>query len=292
MSKSKKITLAILAVLVSATLIVIAAFSGTLAKFISTDFSLAAARAAKWGIEVSGGSDLNDNYIFTPDKSNPSVKKAAVQAKTNGKTDSDGNPLYDNVVVPGTKGSLAWLYVKGCPETKYDITVSPEEVMEGDKLLFKGFTVGKGFYAAERLIRDERGLPVEYFPIVIELYAYDVDENGQKTDVVLETYALKKSSDTATQNTYADHLYASLDELVTAVNTAIGNSFNSVDNAPNTAINRYYCVNWSWDYEPHSATAYHSDFLDTALCEAIAKSTDKSLFEIGLKMSVQIAQSN
>lgn len=301
MNKGKKITLAILAVMISATLIMIAVFSGTLAKFISTDSSSAAARVAKWGINVTSGTDLEFSYQSALNENEPNVLSTVVSTKTNGETDSEGHALHDNVVIPGTEGSLAWINVTGSPEKNYNVTVSVGEEKEGDKVLFRGFNVGRGFYAAERLIRDKNMLPVEYFPIIIELCAYDVDASNKHTVILRQTHALKKVDDT-TANTDDSFYYTSLAELVEGVNIAIGNGttfeeddptpnniFNSTNNSSETPVNRFYTVNWKWNYAA-SDGAYQNDFLDTALCEAIANCQDKSLFEIGLTMNIQIAQ--
>ena len=292
MKKSRKITLIILAILISISLAMLAVLSGTLAKYISTGQSMSAARAAKWGMQFNAGSDLQHFYTTSLDTDNPNVRTTVVEAKTNGQVDSNNNPLYDNTVVPGTNGSLAWIHISGKPEVKYDINISTSEVKEGDTVLYRGFNVGEGFYENSRLIRDEKGLPIEYFPIIIELCAYNVDSAGQKTSVeVVQTHALKKQGDN-TQSTDANKLYTSLSELVTGVNTSISNLFDSVNNEPNKQINRYYSVNWKWNYEPASASAYQSNFLDTALCEAVANCKDKSVFEIGVKFEMQVSQSN
>lgn len=292
MNKSKKITLAILAVLVSATLIMIAIFSGTLAKYISTGFANAAARAAKWGISVDTGSDLNYCYTTVRNENNPESVTYKVEAKTNGKTDSEGKEIHDNVVVPGTAGSLAWFYVHGKPETEFDVRVTTADAKDGDTVLFNGFYVGDGFYADSRMVRDDKCLPIEYFPIIIEICVHDADSNGNvKSEVVCQTHSLKKLDDPTVSN-YNDNnkfLYTSLSELVAGVNRAIPQVLKSEDIAPNTPINRYYSVNWRWNFE--GQTTYQNDDYDTYLCAAIANCEDKSMFDIGLKMNIQVSQS-
>ena len=289
MKKSKKITLIILISLITASLIMTAVLSGTFAKFISMGYSRAVARVAKWGIELNAGSDLRNYYTASLDQNNPTVRTRVVETRTTGAVDSNGDPIRDNTVVPGTNGSLAWISLEGHPEVMYNVEFSTEEVTQGDKVLYDGFYVGEGFYAASRMVRDEKGLPTEYFPIIIELCAYDVSSTGTKTVVVSQTHALKSTSDN-TASTDKNKLYTSLSDLVTGVNTAIDSIFDSQNNTPNQAINRVYSVCWKWNYT--AKTSYQTDFLDTSLCEAIANCSDadRSKFEIGLKMGMKVSQ--
>ena len=70
MKKNDKKTVVLLIILVSAVLFAIVLLSTTLAKFMSTSNSRAAARVAKWGVEVNGGSDIPVTYADVEDGEN------------------------------------------------------------------------------------------------------------------------------------------------------------------------------------------------------------------------------
>jgi hypothetical protein len=240
MKKNNKKTIVLLVILISAVLLAIVLLSTTLAKFMATASSKATARVAKWGVAVDGGSDIPDSY----GRVGEGADSFEMVVSSNGK----------NSILPGTKGSLAWFSISGKPETTYNID-------------FEGtFSLGSGFTDESRLIRDKRQLPIEYFPIVINIYTV---ENNEKT--VIGTYAY--SNDLAT--------------LSANINSTINDNLDSSNN-PNVNINRTYVVEWDWPYESNST--YQSDFLDTALCEAIANNPNTDLFDISLDMKLTVTQ--
>ena len=240
MEKNNKKTVVLLVILVSAVLFAIVLLSTTLAKFMSTSNSRAAARVAKWGVEVDGGSDIPITYADVKD----GEKSIEMVIASNG----------ENFILPGTKGSLAWFTISGKPETTYNVD-------------FEGtFSLGGGYTAASRMIRNERELPVEYFPIIIRIYTV---ENGSKDNIGTYSY----SNDLAT--------------LSTDINRTINNNLDSTNN-PNVSIDRTYIVEWEWLYTPENA--YQTDFLDTSLCEAIAENPNSDLFDVTLDMKLTVSQ--
>lgn len=314
MNQNKKRTLIVSAILVSAILVMTVVLSSTLAKFVAGGAADTSARVAKWGITFNSGSDLSDSYgeKETEDKEKIKIVQSA--------------SVDDKVVVPGTKGSLAWISVKGKPEAKYDIDITCEKITdEGGKLLSKGFSLGKGFFESERLVHDEKMLPVDYFPIVIRLCVFDFVAKTetyhiyavQRDDIVLnECYNYR----TDVTNLVADgsdytgfvideenvsveyHLASDVNTLVNDINTGLEGLLDSQNNAPGTELNRIYSVEWDWIYQPVSEiqnsngetvklNTYQTDFMDVSLCEAIANSTDKSLFDISLKLGMTVSQS-
>ncbi len=317
MNQNKKKTLIVLSVLISALLIALTVFSATLAKFVAMGSDTSSARVAKWGISFASGSDLANSYVEKEDENKEKIK--IVQS---GIADS-------NLVVPGTKGSLAWVSVKGKPETRYDIDVSCENIVDGEgKVLSNGFSLGNGFLASERLIRDEKMLPVEYFPIIIKLCAFDFVAKTetyhiyaiQREDIVLEecyNYRTDVKNLVADGSNFASyyadeteisveaefHLAPDVNTLVNDINTGLAGLFDENGNSPNTDIHKIYSVEWDWIYQPVSEAknanneivklnTYQTDDMDVALCEAIAKSANKDLFQISLRMGLTVSQAN
>ncbi|MBE6533832.1 MAG: hypothetical protein E7678_02525 [Ruminococcaceae bacterium] len=290
MKNSKKITLIIIYVLVCSILLATVFFLNSLAKFVTTDASSDGARVAKWGMEITTGSNLSNTYS----KSNSGEAISLTTA-----TSSDG----DKIIMPGTSGSFAWFNISGTPEAAYNVDIQCEKIKDDDTMEDLAFSVGEGFSSADRLIRDERGLAVEYFPLVITLHIYDIGEGGAKTDVGTPmSFAIKKTGAADNATVMCDDL----SDLVTRVNASLDTYFDS-EEASIDAINRVYSVEWSWPYLPASeafdetekrivkidgVVTYQSSYLDTALCEAVYANRDNDLFKIKLDLRATVTQAN
>ena len=105
-------TLTLLFTLISACLI-----SGTMAKYVSAKSGSDGARVAMWGVEVTGtGSLFSDSY------ERDDTSYGTLGAKTVLSSNSD------NVVAPGTSGSLGSITITGTPEVACRISVDVDAV--------------------------------------------------------------------------------------------------------------------------------------------------------------------
>ena len=291
MKKSKKITMLILYLLICAILLAIVFFSSSLAKFISTNSSVASARVAKWGLEITSGSDLSHTYSSTDTEGKASFTIAT----------SSNN---DKIIMPGTSGKIMWIKISGAPEDEYNVDIECKANKSDGTVEHEAFSVGRGFYAAERAIRDENGFAVEYFPLVISLHVYNVAADGtMKEDSDREmSFAISKAG--AAKN--AKTMCSDLADLVGKVNYYLDRRFDSTKNDPGT-INQIYSIEWEWEYLPASekfddtgtriekvdgVVTYQSSFLDTALCDTMYENRDNDLFKIKLDMHATVTQYN
>ena len=262
MHRKYKITIAILSVALAMALIGIAVLSGTLTKFATTGSAKALARVAKWGIDIEAGSDIDCEY---------KSEGGTVYVST---TDKDG------VIIPGTRGALTYVKTSGSPEVKYDINIDGDTT--DDKM---AFSVGEGYYASSRLVRGEKGTPIEYFPIIIRFTHYDLSGAGTKTNVVSKSYAIGRDD--------VDVTCTGLGDLVTKVNAAIGTDLDVNNNPPAPdGMTRVYAIEWDWPYETTGDASYQTNVRDTSLCEAINQNKDNGIFEIRVNTLFEMMQSN
>lgn len=281
MNKINRITMIVLSLLLCAVLAATSVFSGTLAKYVTQrdydhelDFST-------WKVDINCLNDARSTYIKD---SNKIVVEASNQS---------------NVVVPGTRGALMCIHVDG--------NIGVESTLD-----FEGtFSIGKGFLSSARYVRDEKGLAVDYFPIIINLYKLDVIKTSDlegSTDIVWDdeikdivvkgdpddftytktlvgSYGMQKSADTNAPFT----VYSAVSAFSTGFNTALDTVLDEAT-LNDVVMDRYYVVEWEWPYEAPSGSSYQTNQLDTSLCEAVANNKDSTDFNIKLDMKVTLSQ--
>ena len=211
MRKVNKILMILVSVLLCSVLITSTVISGTLAKYTTTHSSSDSARVAKWGIEITSGSDLSYEY-------NNAIGSLTVSAQGD-LSDVDG------VVAPGTSGRLAWIQVSGKPEVMYDINVEGTVDIED------------GYLQASRLLYLD-GRPIEYMPIVFKICKQVVGGNKE----VKASYGINNSTLTNSSPTKS--------ELLTELSAGLSSVLDSSSNAPNTDTATIYSVEWEWPYTP------------------------------------------
>ena len=92
--------------------------SGTFAKYVSAGSATDNARVAKWGVEFNNTSDLfKTEYTYDDESTNHDASWQYSVKSKNG----------DNVVAPGTKGSVYNLTTTGNPEVSYIVTFDVDE---------------------------------------------------------------------------------------------------------------------------------------------------------------------
>ena len=252
MKNINRATMISVGLLLVSVLIATVVLSGTIAKFTSVGTSSDSARVAKWGMEVTAHSDVSTKYgtFYEKNEKGEDVNVGVVASSNSA-----------NLIAPGTKGYLTCFRIKGSPEAAYEID-------------FDGtFSAGAGFTAAQRFVRDERGLAIEYFPIIIRVYTIDQlveDEDNARVDIGTFAYP------------------SDLGELNTNITNTIKSNFDTQTTQDPGNIDKLYIVEWEWLFTPDDE--YQNNDRDVMLAEAIKDNKNNDLFKIKLDMSVKISQ--
>ena len=288
MQKRNKILMGTISALLCLVLISSCCLSGIYAKFVKSSSAEATILLKKWGIEVDTGTDIASSY--TADNGKVVVSSTVTMGANEG------------LMAPGTGGYLAYFRITGNPEFNY-------------KIDFNGaISIGDGFKSSSRLIRDENGDAIEYFPIQLRYVAYDVLSNGDLTEVTSLTsdqFCVQRTDKQDNQHYFNDGALENIAELTTVMNSStdmgINNALDELYKAPNTSIDRIYAIEWKWLYhydtteevaagktennrETTAKGNYQTRELDTTLGEAITKNPE--LFNITLNMGVTVEQLN
>lgn len=298
MKNVNKIMMATVSILLCLALLSTSLVSGIFARFVIFRKSTNELVFKNWGITIEAGSDI-----------------ASASINTNASGASASTNLVD-YLAPGTHGCIFWFKVEADnPEVDFKID------FEGEA------EIGDGYTADSKLIRGEDGKPVEYFPIVFYLVAYDLNSDGTIKGVVTDkndkgkimdytigdrnsnedgvvkyvkadqVFSFKTFTDIQEQfnNNYSDNDFKAgsltnvFDQTFT-VNSTTGKSAN---------FDRVYTLQWCWPYNDKDNTypkheykkgTYQTQWLDTQLGEAILKDTTNSRFNIKFDMSVNIMQ--
>lgn len=155
MRKVNKNITRIVAILLALVMISACVLSSTFAKYVTTKkTSPAKVVVTQFGVTVTPHSDLYAEYNTTA--------SGVVEVEVNAANTS-------NLIAPGTRGALACFEVTSTDVPWYiDINGT--------------ISIGDGYKASSKLILNENGDPIDYFPIVIYLYRYDWSasaNNGQ-----------------------------------------------------------------------------------------------------------------
>ena len=126
----KNVMMRLASFLLVAVLISTSAISGTYAKYVTEKTGEDNARVAKFGVEISATVDgaFSEEYDATEsvnDKNGTVIAKTVVAAATD----------YDNLVAPGTNGTLATFGITGTPE----VAVNVKQIVD---LELDGWTIG------------------------------------------------------------------------------------------------------------------------------------------------------
>ena len=296
MQKRNRILMGIVSTLLCLTLLSSSLVSGIFAKFAFEKGVDSYVQFKKWGITLDAGSDVAAEYKKSDD---------TIMVHSNS----------GNVIAPGTNGCLAWFKVQSSgTEVKF-------------KLDFEGtIDIGDGYSKAKKYVKDANGREVDYFPIIFLLVAYDVDSNGNITQVTTA-----KNVDNKTMNFTIGHRYENghgvvgLDDtnriysFKTLANVAswingvddhgvsykgglskvFDQKFETLTNGTVTGFTRIYTVQWCWPYNANNADAsyprkeykvgtYQTKEYDTQIGEAMKNHpTD---FDIKLDMRLTVEQ--
>lgn len=207
----KNIALRVASGLTMACLLTTCVISGTFAKYTTAAGANDTARVAKWGVGVEVkkgeiGLGLAKEYK-NEEKIGDEEIGATVSVQTN---------TGDNLLAPGTAGTVMTASISGTPEVAVRVTVDVDLKLTGWKV-------------------DGN----EYCPIVFSVgNGVDAAINYTKTGTVAEL-------ETAVENA----VIALLTEDATVATDAEGKTKGVVDYVPNTNLGKSVVVNWKWEFE-------------------------------------------
>lgn len=250
MRKSVKIIIAIFSVMICLLVIISMTLSGTFAKYVTSggDFS-DSARVAKWGVTIDTYSDLVSSY----------KRDGIIVFQASGGT-------QDNIIAPGTRGSLICFEVEGKAEVSFAVDIVDESA---------SFSLGDGYMASSKLLVDEDNEEFEYFPIIIKFTKYDKKTPNKTVD----TYGM--------EGTGAKYTYNTVTALEDAVESALKTALDE-DIAPGEDVHRMYSVEWEWAYSADANNSYQTREKDTILGEALVNNKDR--FNIAVSADIVAAQ--
>ncbi len=119
----KNIMMRLSALLLVAVLLTTCVISGTFAKYTTADSATDTARVAKWGVSVTVIGNDAFGELYDDEINVAGTKVVSVKA-----TDDD---VEQNVVAPGTRGTLGSVVISGTPEVMVDVAVSLDIELEG-----------------------------------------------------------------------------------------------------------------------------------------------------------------
>ena len=235
MKKNKMMRLA--SGLLVAVLITTSTISGTFAKYVTTADATDSARVAKWGVEVTvtGDEAFDTNY-------DDAVAVAGTKVVS-----SNG----DNVLAPGTNGTLMTAKVSGKPEVMVKVTGKVDLVL----------TNWEQAYDFDIQHDGTKEVGTTKCPVIISVNGvnYKVGENGITNTAELETavekaiQAIIVGSDATFDGTTAYKVYDANTDFETAQNEAT--------------------VLWRWDFGAAGEPITDADVNDTALGNIAASDT-------------------
>lgn len=195
--------------LLVAVLMTTCTISGTFAKYVTSAEAQDTARVAEWGVTVTAYGE----EVFVEDYVNAAGGNTAATGATGEVLTVESNTDGEDVVAPGTTGTLGTVAISGTPEVMVDIDVT------ADLNLGTGWKVTGDWDGDGTIETDETN--VEYCPIVFTVGGTEI-----KMD--------------ATNNTVAK-LEAAVEKVFTDLSSA-------TNIAANTPLTRNVAVDWEWPY--------------------------------------------
>ncbi len=247
----KNIMMRAASALLVAVLLTTCSISGTFAKYTTSATASDTARVAKWGVTVEAkGNMFGQHYVDKTDGD-------GISATTTGIVDSQHN---DNIIAPGTKGTLTKSTISGTPEVKVEVS-------------FEG-TVTLNEKWLSKFSNEETG-ETYYCPIKITV-------KGKDTNTTINGLE-----------------YTSEAGFKSAIEEAINGVKYTVD-AGNTLSNStgdYLDISWEWPFEgPNNGnegkaatgTQTQTDYADTYLGNKFLKTGSETSDDIGKLPTIKV----
>jgi len=261
----KNVMMRLASFLLVAVLISTSAISGTYAKYVTSGTATDSARVAKWGVtfDIEGG-PLFDTQYETDDK-DTTYASMTYSVKSSG---------TDNVVAPGTAGTLVKFRTQGTPEVSYkvEMTTNSEGVDEAETI----FTKYDITYNAEEKKYEKTEITSGlYYPVVFTLKYNNQEIGSNYTTIATLNEDIGKCGYYFDVTTGKYHV------------TTNGTNYGSVgqDTAPELEIN------WVWAFDGvDGANDVHDTTLgDLAAIKDLATNvtmTDGTDYNLDLKVNI------
>lgn len=219
----KNVMMRLACFLLVAVLISTSAISGTYAKYVTSGESHDQARVAKFGVTITGDNGMfHDAYLdeWVPYEVDETKTEITVQSGTEN----------DDVVAPGTKGTLANFAVTGKPEVDVQVTYAPN------------LTLTNWYVDHDD---DDTTPAITYCPIIITVNTEKFFIDGSTIKDTAELEAKVEAAIVAKEAYYH-------------TNTDL------------TAVNDDLSVSWEWKFDETDHAGYQWNELDTKLGDAAA----------------------
>lgn len=278
----KNVMMRVASALLVAVLLTTCAISGTFAKYTTYSSSNDTARVAKWGvtIAVSGADAFAEAYKDTADTRSSAT--ATVESKLN-----DGSTNGDDVLAPGTKGTLATINVDGAPEVDVDVTVAATFVLSGDWTVpvYKSFKILEDDPDTLDVNEEKWETRVQnqfYCPLIIT-FKDGTSINGASADYFKGEFVGENESDyTSTQTDFVNAIITKICGEVDGSKTTTVQA-----NAETLATDFDQEITWEWAFTNKNATTNAIyDAFDTAL----GNKTGDNVPKVNFSVSVEVTQ--
>lgn len=243
----KNVMMRIASFLLVAVLITTCGISGTYAKYVTADNGSDSARVARWGVTIDATVDmfadayLDEEVAWVASDSDQTI---TVRANTEGQ----------NLVAPGTNGTMANFDISGVPEVDVKVT-------------YTGNLTLTGWFLDANLNGVQDAGETDYCPLVIT-----IDTKGTKEDFYIGMVGID-----------------TVDQLETAVNNKITNYYNIYETLTNLEeVEDDMIISWAWGYETddHPALGYQNDDRDTLLGNMVAFTTNAPIIDVAVSCTI------
>lgn len=181
MATKKNWTFKTAGILLALVLVTSCFVGGTFAKYVTSDSGQDSARVAKWGVNITATGDTAFAEKYDDEASETGTK---VVSSVNG----------EDVLAPGTKGTLGGIKITGKPEVMVNIDVTAD-------LKLTGWSI-TGDWDNDP---ETAETTIEYCPLVFKVGAEEIKMDGEITTVAaLEAAVEKKLTDLSAQNVAAN----------------------------------------------------------------------------------------
>ena len=278
----KNVMMRVASALLVAVLLTTCAISGTFAKYTTYNASQDTARVAKWGVtvSVSGADAFAEAYKET--KENRGSASATVESKLN-----DGSTNGDDVLAPGTNGTLATIDVNGAPEVDVDVTVDATFVLSGDW----SYTFSRAIYKSDDPSTPDVDESKEidkivsykqfYCPLVITFTNGTVDPADDTVINGLDYFTGYTIDYTDDKDEYTGKMTEFVNAVVTAMCGEVdGSKTTRVQaNEATLATDFDQTITWAWAFD-NVKNGFNCDDCDTTLGNKTGDAVPKVDFSI------------
>lgn len=246
----KNVMMRLAAILLVCVLASTCGISGTFAKYVTSDNGSDSARVARWGVTIDATVNMFADAYEDAETSWVSVDTddtVTVRANTQGQ----------NLVAPGTYGTMANFNISGVPEVDVEVTYNCV------------LTLTNWFLDANYNGTQDVG-ETDYFPLIITVTTTAGDKEFAIGQDGIETVAALQNAINTYINSYSN-VYQTLDDL--------------------SNVNNDLVISWRWDFEvdsvqDHPTLGYQTNERDTILGNMVAFTTSAPIIDVALTCTI------